>query len=89
VFESRSWRGAFDKTLCDKVCQQCDAGPWFYPSPPVSSTNKADCHNTTAILLKVALKTIFLIQKIIDIATFKEYVSVSFFYEILFSLVHN
>jgi hypothetical protein len=80
LFESRSWRGAFDKTLCDKVCQQFDAGAWFYPSTPVSSTNKIHRHNTTAILLKVALNTIILIQKIIDIATFKEYIFVSFFY---------
>ena len=26
--------------------------------PPVSSTNKADCHDITEILLKVALNTI-------------------------------
>jgi hypothetical protein len=38
------------------------------------------------------LDTIILIQKIIDIATFKEYIFVSSFmgmFEILFSLVHN
>ena len=28
------------------------------PGPPVSSTNKTDCHDITEILLKVALNTI-------------------------------
>ena len=32
--ESRSWRGALDTILCDKVCQ------WFLKSTPVSSSNK-------------------------------------------------
>ena len=36
--ESRSWRGALDTTLCDKVCQWLAAGQWFSPSTPVSST---------------------------------------------------
>jgi len=30
----------------------------FFQSPPVSSTNKTDCHDITKILLKVALNTI-------------------------------
>jgi hypothetical protein len=30
----------------------------FSPGPPVSSTNKTDCHDITEILLKVALNTI-------------------------------
>jgi hypothetical protein len=30
----------------------------FSPGPPVSSTNKADRHDVTEILLKVALNTI-------------------------------
>jgi hypothetical protein len=34
------------------------AGRWFYPSNPVSSTNKTDRHEITEILLKVALNTI-------------------------------
>jgi hypothetical protein len=33
-------------------------GQWFSPGPPVSSTNKTDCHDITEILLKVALNTI-------------------------------
>jgi hypothetical protein len=80
LFESRSLRGAFDKTPCDKVCRQFDAGAWFYPSTPVSFTNNIHRHNTTAILLKVALNTIILFQKIIDIATFNEHAFVLFFY---------
>ena len=44
-------------TLCDKVCQLLETGLWFSPGPPVSSTNKTDCHNITKILLKVALNT--------------------------------
>ena len=45
-------------TLFDKVCQWLTTGWWFSQSPPVSSTNKTDCHNITEILLKVALNTI-------------------------------
>jgi len=41
--------------LCDKVCQWLATGRWF---PPISSTNKIDLHDITAILLKVALNTI-------------------------------
>jgi hypothetical protein len=29
-FESHSWRGVLDTTLCDKVCQLLAAGQWFY-----------------------------------------------------------
>ena len=46
MLESGSWRGVFDTTLCDQVCQL------------VSSTNKANRHDITEILLKVALNTI-------------------------------
>ena len=35
-----------------------NAGQWFSPGTPVSSTNKTDHHNITEILLKVALNTI-------------------------------
>ena len=45
-------------TLCDKVCQRLETCWWFSPGPPVSSTNKTDCHDITEILLKVALNTI-------------------------------
>ena len=45
-------------TLCDKVCQWLATGRWFSPGPPVSFTNKTDCHDITEILLKVALNTI-------------------------------
>jgi hypothetical protein len=33
-------------------------GQWFSPGPPVSSTNKTECHDINEILLKVALNTI-------------------------------
>jgi hypothetical protein len=39
-FEPHSWRGVFDATLCDKVCQWHATGRWFSPGTPVSSTNK-------------------------------------------------
>jgi hypothetical protein len=44
--------------LCDKVCQWLVADLWFSPGPPVSSTNKTDCHGITEILLKGASNTI-------------------------------
>jgi hypothetical protein len=34
-------------TLCDKVCQWLATGRWFSPGPPISSTNKTDCHDIT------------------------------------------
>jgi hypothetical protein len=45
-------------TLCDKVCHWLATGLWFSPGFPVPSTNKADRHDITEILLKVALNTI-------------------------------
>ena len=56
--EFRSWQGALDTILCDKVCQWLGTGQWFSLGIPVSSTNKTDRHNMTEILLKVALNTI-------------------------------
>ena len=47
-----------DATLCDKVNQWLATGRLFSPGTPVSSTNKADRHHITVILLKVALNTI-------------------------------
>jgi hypothetical protein len=45
--------------LFDKVCQSWLAtGRWFFPGPPVTSTNKTDRHSITEIFLKVALNTI-------------------------------
>ena len=49
-FESRSWRGILDTTLCDKVCQLIVAGQWFSTGTPVPSTNKADPNDITEIL---------------------------------------
>ena len=43
-------------TLCDKVCQWLKQVGGFL-RPPVSSTNKTDCHDITEILLNVALTT--------------------------------
>ena len=34
-----------------------ETGQWFSPGPPVSSTNKTDCHDIAEILLKVTLNT--------------------------------
>jgi hypothetical protein len=59
-FESRSWRGALDATLCDKVWHCLATGLWFSPGTPVSSTNKTDCHDITEILLNGALSAITL-----------------------------
>ena len=53
-------QGVLDKTLCDKVCQWLATCWWFSQSTPVSSTNKTDHHDITAILLKVVLNTITL-----------------------------
>jgi hypothetical protein len=57
-FESRSWRGVLDATLCDKVCQWLATGRWFSTGTPVSFINETDRHDITEILLKMALNTI-------------------------------
>ena len=46
------------RTLCDKVCQWLPTGRWFSAGPPVSSSNKTDCHDIDEILFKVALNHI-------------------------------
>jgi len=56
-FESWSWWGVLDTTLCDQVCQWLAAGQWFSLGTPVSSTNKTDRHDIAEILLKVVLNT--------------------------------
>ena len=60
-FESRSGEvysiHHYVTSLCDKVCQWLTAGRWFSPCILVSSTNKADHHDITEIVLKVALNT--------------------------------
>jgi hypothetical protein len=50
-------RGVLDTTLYAKVCQWLATGRWFSPCPLMSSTNKTDRHDTTEILLNVALNT--------------------------------
>ena len=59
-FEPRSWQGALDTTLYNKVCQLLATVQWFPPGTPVSSTSKTDCLDITEILLKVSLNTITL-----------------------------
>jgi hypothetical protein len=49
--------------LCDKVCQWLATGQWFSPGTPVSSTNKADHHDITGILLKLVLNNINLTNR--------------------------
>ena len=51
-FESRSWRGVLNTTLCVKVCQRLAAGRWFSPDTQISSTNRTDRHDITELLLK-------------------------------------
>jgi hypothetical protein len=61
-FNTRSWRGVLDTTLCDKVCQWLVVGRWFSQNTPVSSTNKTNSPNLTEMLLKVSLNFITLTQ---------------------------
>jgi hypothetical protein len=44
-FESRSWQGVLDTTLCDNVCQWLAKGRWFSVGTPVSCTNTTDRHD--------------------------------------------
>jgi hypothetical protein len=60
-FESRSWRGVLDATLCHKVCRWLAAVWWFSSCTPVSSTNIIDRHDE--ILLKVVLNTTTLLPQ--------------------------
>jgi hypothetical protein len=41
----------------DKVYQLLAHGQWFFPGTPASSSTKTGLHDTTEILLKVALNT--------------------------------
>jgi hypothetical protein len=36
-FESCSWQGVLDTTVCDQVCQLLTTGQWFFPSTLVSA----------------------------------------------------
>ena len=69
-FESCSWRGVLDTTLCDKFCQWLSTDRWFSLGTPVSFTSKAGRHDITEILLKVALSTITLTPFILHVLTF-------------------
>ena len=55
-FEPRLWRSVH--SIQHYVIKLRQVGGFLDPDTPVSSTNKADRHNITEILLKVALKTI-------------------------------
>jgi hypothetical protein len=55
-FESRSWQGVLDTTLCEMIV----AGWCFSPGSPLSSINKTDRHDITEILFKVVLSTLIL-----------------------------
>jgi len=55
-FESRSWRGVLNTTLCDKVCQWLATGRWFSPVPYTNKTDRHDMTETLLILLKVKVK---------------------------------
>jgi hypothetical protein len=57
-FESHSWWGVFDTTLCDKVCQWLAAGRWFSLGTLVSSTNKTDPHDITRIVVNTLTLTL-------------------------------
>ena len=57
-FESSSWRGVLDTTLCDIIFKWLMAGRLFTSGTLFCSTNKTDHHYITKILLKVALNTI-------------------------------
>ena len=53
VFESRSWRGVLDTTLCESVSDLRQVCGFLWLPPPIKLT-----HDITEILLKVALNTI-------------------------------
>ena len=53
-------QGVLDTTLCDKVSQWLEAGQWFSPGTPISSTDKTDRHDITEISLKLTLSPITL-----------------------------
>jgi hypothetical protein len=56
-FESYSWQGVLDKTLCDQACQWLVAGQYFSTGTPVFSTNKSSRHDIAEILMIVVLDT--------------------------------
>jgi hypothetical protein len=62
-------------TLCDKICQWLATGRWFSPSSPIFTTNKADSHDITEILLKAGLNTIKETKWTIAISSFGQAVA--------------
>ena len=79
-FESRSWQGLLDTTLCDEVCQWFAAGRWFSPDSPVSSTSKTDYHDINEILLNVALSNTnkIIINSLVDVIYLYIYIYIYF-----------
>jgi hypothetical protein len=57
--------GVLDTTFYDTFCQYLTTVRWFSPDTPVSSSNKADRHDITEILVNVALNTMTLTHKTI------------------------
>ena len=55
-FESHSWRGVLNTTLCDQVYQWLVAGLWFSPSTPISSTNKTNHHDIIQNIVESGVK---------------------------------
>ena len=62
TFDVVSWNldqgEVYNITMYVIVCQWLTTGEWFSLGPPLSSTNKTNCHDITEIVLKVALNTI-------------------------------
>ena len=56
-FESHSWWGILDTTLCDKVCWWLVTGQWFSSGTPVSSTNKNDIMGIFKVMLNIITLT--------------------------------
>ena len=59
MFQSCSWRGILDTTLCNTVCQWFAAGQLFSLITPICPTNKTHRHDIIGLVLKVALNTIY------------------------------
>jgi hypothetical protein len=82
-FESFPSQDVLDTTLCDKVCWWPATGRWYiFPVIPVSSSNNADRHDITDIVLKVAINIITLIhtrQLILYYAIIYKYQHISLF----------
>ena len=77
-------QGLLDTTLCNNVCQWLAAGWWFSSDTLVSPTNKPDRYNIAEILLKVALNTKTLTQRLLSMLCKKSWHWVSVLLGILY-----